>query len=61
MSAPLAEVIGDPIGHSKSPPIHRFWLAALGIAGDYRASHVTPDGLADFIAARMDLRPPAAA
>lgn len=47
-----AEVIGDPIGHSKSPTIHGFWLAALGLDGEYRATHVTPDGLGDYFAAR---------
>lgn len=52
MSKPYAEVIGDPIAHSKSPLIHRFWLDALGIDGDYRATHVTREGLADFIAQR---------
>src|SRR3546814_2358463 len=26
-----AEVIGDPIKHSKSPLIHSFWLDALGL------------------------------
>lgn len=52
MSRPYAEVIGDPIAQSKSPAIHGFWLAELGIAADYRACHVTPDGLAAFIAAR---------
>lgn len=45
---PYAEVIGDPIAHSKSPLIHRFWLSALGIAGDYRATHVRPDALAGY-------------
>lgn len=49
---PYAEVIGDPIAHSKSPIIHRFWLAALGIAADYRACHVTADDLAGYIAQR---------
>ena len=34
MSAPYAEVIGDPIAQSKSPLIHGFWLKALGIEGD---------------------------
>lgn len=52
MSKPYAEVIGDPITHSKSPIIHRFWLDALGIEGDYRATHVTCDGLAAYIAER---------
>ena len=47
-----AEVIGDPIAQSKSPVIHRFWLAALGLAGDYRATLVTTEGLAAFFAAR---------
>lgn len=49
-----AEVIGDPIAHSKSPMIHGFWLNALGIKAAYRATHVTPDGLADYFAARRD-------
>src|SRR3546814_940485 len=52
MSAPYAEVIGDPIAQSKSPLIHRFWLGALGIAGDYRRAHVKPDELAAYIAER---------
>lgn len=49
-----AEVIGDPIAHSKSPLIHGFWLKALGLAGDYRRAHVVPDALAAFIAERRD-------
>ena len=49
-----AEVIGDPIAHSKSPLIHGFWLEKLGIAADYRATHVVPAALADHIAARRD-------
>lgn len=47
-----AEVIGDPISHSKSPIIHGFWLKALGMKGEYRATHVTPEGLGDYFAAR---------
>lgn len=50
MSVPFAEVIGDPIAHSKSPLIHRFWLDALGIEGDYKPFHVPTDALADYIA-----------
>lgn len=56
MTRPFAEVIGDPIAHSKSPVIHGFWLEALGIDADYRATHVTPDGLAGHFAARRDDR-----
>lgn len=52
MTRPYAEVIGDPIAQSKSPKIHNFWLDKLGIAADYRACHVTPDALADYIAPR---------
>ncbi len=51
---PYAEVIGDPVGHSKSPLIHRFWLNRLGIDGDYRTAAVTADGLADYFADRRD-------
>ena len=47
-----AEVIGDPIAQSKSPAIHKFWLGQLGIAADYRACHVTAEGLADYFTAR---------
>ena len=32
---PLAGVIGSPIGHSKSPQIHKHWLRTLGLPGDY--------------------------
>ena len=54
MTRPYAEVIGDPIAHSKSPLIHNFWIKKLGIDAEYRASHVKPEGLADYIAARRD-------
>lgn len=49
---PYAEVIGDPIRQSKSPAIHGFWLARLGIDADYRATHVLADGLGDYVASR---------
>jgi len=51
---PFAEVIGDPIAHSKSPLIHRFWLEKLGLAGDYDRRHVTSDGLAAYFDERRD-------
>ncbi|WP_322964900.1 shikimate dehydrogenase [Sphingomonas fuzhouensis] len=52
MTRPYAEVIGDPIGHSKSPLIHGFWLKALGIEADYYATLVLPESLPGYFAAR---------
>ncbi len=52
MTRPYAEVIGDPIAQSKSPTIHNFWLGKLGIDAGYRAAHVRPEELADYLAAR---------
>jgi shikimate dehydrogenase len=49
---PYAEVIGDPVAHSKSPEIHRFWLQALGIAGDYLATPVRAAQVAAHLAQR---------
>jgi shikimate dehydrogenase len=54
MNRPYAEVIGDPIKHSKSPLIHGFWLEALGIEAAYHACHVRPEDLADYIAKRRE-------
>jgi shikimate dehydrogenase len=54
VTRPYAEVIGDPIVQSKSPAIHTYWLDQLGIDAEYRASHVTADGLAAYLAARRD-------
>jgi shikimate dehydrogenase len=42
----FAEVIGEPIDHSKSPTIHNFWLKALGIDAEYRRRRVVLAGLA---------------
>ena len=52
MGRPYAEVIGDPIAHSKSPAIHNFWLAKLGIDAEYRACHMRPDELEEYLARR---------
>lgn len=49
-----AEVIGDPIAQSKSPMIHGFWIAKLGLDAAYAKTQVTADGLGDFFAARRD-------
>jgi shikimate dehydrogenase len=49
---PYADVIGDPIAQSKSPLIHKFWLERLAITADYRACHVTPSELPEYIEQR---------
>jgi len=49
---PYAEVIGDPIAHSKSPLIHNFWLRKLGIDAEYRACHVRAEELEDYFGRR---------
>ena len=45
-----AAVVGWPIAHSRSPLIHRHWLARHGIAGSYDKVAVAPDDLAAFVA-----------
>ncbi len=52
MAVPYAEVIGDPIAHSKSPLIHKFWLEKLRLVCDYRRCHVRAEQLAGYIAER---------
>ena len=47
-----AEVIGDPVAHSKSPAMHRFWLDRLGLDADYRAHRVAPDDLESYLRER---------
>ena len=55
MTRPYAEVIGDPIAHSKSPLIHNFWLAKLGIDAEYRACRLAfPEHLEYLNQARDD-------
>jgi shikimate dehydrogenase len=49
-----AEVIGDPIAHSKSPVIHGFWLDRLGLDGDYRRAHVRAGDLPAFLSERRN-------
>ena len=49
---PYAEVIGDPIAHSKSPLIHGFWLQKLDLEADYRATRVVEAELAAYLHAR---------
>ncbi|WP_051231950.1 shikimate dehydrogenase [Kaistia adipata] len=53
-AVPTACVIGWPIKHSRSPIIHRHWLAELGIEGDYVRHAVEPEQVAAFFAALPD-------
>lgn len=50
MAAPRAFVIGHPIGHSRSPMMHGYWLRRYGIAGSYERIDVPPDALTAFFA-----------
>ena len=43
-------VIGDPVGHSLSPRIHRQFMEKCGVAGSYEAMTVTAETLEDFVA-----------
>lgn len=47
----LAGVLGRPVGHSRSPRLHRHWMARHGIAGDYVALEVAPEDFAEVVAA----------
>jgi shikimate dehydrogenase len=51
-SSGYAEVIGDPVAHSKSPAIHKHWLAMAGLDLDYRATRVTRAELPEYLAGR---------
>jgi len=42
-------VIGWPVEHSRSPVIHRYWLAQYGIDGAYEKEAVRPEALSDFL------------
>jgi shikimate dehydrogenase len=45
-----AFICGYPIGHSRSPMIHRHWLKTYGIAGSYDPFDVAPDDISAFLA-----------
>lgn len=53
-NVPYAEVIGDPVAHSKSPLIHKFWLEKLRLDADYRAQQVSSRDLATYFASRRE-------
>lgn len=53
MGIPYAEVIGDPIAHSKSPLIHKFWLEKLGLDYEFRSFLVTAEDLSEYLKERV--------
>lgn len=56
MTRPLACVVGWPVAHSRSPVIHRFWLRAFGIDGDYVIEPVEPGKAEAFFRGLPDSR-----
>lgn len=47
--ARLAGVIGWPVGHSRSPRLHGYWLEKMGIDGAYLPLAVAPDDLGEAV------------
>ena len=54
MTKPRAFVIGHPIGHSRSPMLHGYWLKRYGIDGSYEKLDVPPEQLGAFFARFRD-------
>lgn len=52
MTSDYAEVIGDPIDHSRSPTIQQFWLDQLGIDARYGRRQVKRAQFNDYVAER---------
>lgn len=50
MTTARAFVIGHPIGHSRSPLMHGYWIAQAGLDATYDRRDVAPSALPDFIA-----------
>jgi shikimate dehydrogenase len=48
-AARAACIVGWPVGHSRSPLIHNYWLRHYGIAGEYRREAVPPDAFPAFV------------
>lgn len=47
----LAGVVGYPIGHSRSPLLHGYWLRKYGISGHYVPVSLSPDRLVEGLRA----------
>lgn len=52
---PLAGVLGHPIGHSKSPQLHGYWLKRYNLRGHYVPIDVASDRLEHAIQAMREL------
>ena len=50
-SIPLAGVIGAPVGHSRSPALHGYWLKKYGLRGHYVPLEVAQSDLEDVLRA----------
>ena len=46
---PLAAVLGSPIGHSRSPRLHGYWLRKFGVRGYYVPMEVAPEDLEQVV------------
>ena len=46
---PHSYVIGNPVKHSRSPQIHRYWLRHYDLDGSYDLAELAPDQLGVFI------------
>ena len=42
-------VIGWPVGHSRSPLIHNYWIKQHGLDAEYRREAVAPEQFGDFV------------
>src|ERR1700688_2568465 len=47
----LAGIMGWPVAHSRSPPLHNFWIEQHGIDGAYIPLPVRPEQLAEALRA----------
>lgn len=47
-------IVGWPVRHSRSPMIHRYWLAQHGISGDYVQEGVAPADFERFLRGLAD-------
>jgi shikimate dehydrogenase len=52
--ARAACVIGWPVGHSRSPLIHNYWIKQHGLKAEYRREEVSLDKFAEFIGGLRD-------